>query len=177
MKIIRYYQPRTAALTPFASSYGRVPLVAFEREFDRLFNAAVNDLFTLAPNLATATGRVAVDLYEDKENVYVRAELPGVARQDIDVELTDDELTLSVTPKSTVAAPAAPSAGTENSGAAAAEPTATQPETAATYSRTLTIPTLVQADKISAAYENGVLTVTLPKREEVKPRKVSIEVR
>ena len=44
------------------------------------------------------------------------------------------------------------------------------------FSRSVTIPDAVQADKVAAAYENGVLTVTLPKREEAKPRKISINV-
>jgi len=45
------------------------------------------------------------------------------------------------------------------------------------YSRSFAIPNSVQADKVSAAYENGVLTVTLPKREEEKPKKITIEVK
>lgn len=178
MKIIRYYQPRAAALTPFASSYGRVPLVAFEREFDRLLNAAVSDLFTLAPNLATATGRVAVDLYEDQNNVYVRAELPGVDRKQIDVELVEDQLTLSIAKQPAPEPAAASASGTaENANSATASDACDSTGDCACYSRTLTIPSLVQADKIAASYENGVLTVTLPKREEAKPRKVTVEVK
>ena len=49
-------------------------------------------------------------------------------------------------------------------------------EEAFAFSRTLSVPENVQADKVSASYENGVLTVTLPKREEAKPKKVSIAV-
>ena len=49
-------------------------------------------------------------------------------------------------------------------------------EEAFAFSRTLNVPENVQADKVSATYENGVLTVTLPKREEAKPKKVSITV-
>jgi HSP20 family protein len=44
------------------------------------------------------------------------------------------------------------------------------------FSRSLTIPEHVQTDKVSARYEDGVLTVTLPKREEAKPRKVSVAI-
>jgi HSP20 family protein len=158
MKIVRYHQPTAAALAPFSGYTGRNPLVAFEREFDRLFGNALGEMFTLAPELATtAAGRFAVDLYEDKDNTYVRAELPGVDRKDINVEMVDDYLTISGSRK-TFAADGKPAEAFE-------------------FSRSITIPESVQADKVVAAYENGVLTVTLPKREEAKPRKVSVEVK
>lgn len=168
MKIIRFHQPRTSSLTPFVGSYGRAPLVAFEREFDRLFNAAANELLTLAPQLAGAgvgNGAPRVDLYEDKDNVFVRAELPGVDRKDINVELVEDHLTISGSRAAT-----ATSTGATN-------PDDTTPAARTEFSRAVTIPEAVQADKITAAYENGVLTVTLPKREEAKPRKISIEIK
>ena len=157
MKIVAYHQPRTAAWTPLAAYAGRAPLAAFEREFDRLFNTAVADLYTLAPDLGGGAERFAVDLYEDKDNTYVRAELPGVDRKDINVEMVDDYLTISGARKVF-----SPDGKTSE---------------AAEFSRSITIPEAVQADKVAAAYENGVLTVTLPKREEAKPRKISVEVK
>ncbi len=158
MKIVRYHQPTASALAPFAGYAGRNPLVAFEREFDRLFNSAIGDMFTLAPELGTAAGnRFAVDLYEDKDNTYVRAELPGVDRKNISVEMVDDYLTIS--------------GARQVFGADGKETESVE------FSRSVAIPETVQADKVSAAYENGVLTVTLPKREEAKPRKVSVEVK
>jgi HSP20 family protein len=157
MKIVAYHQPRTAALAPFAGYAGRAPLVAFEREFDRLFNTAVADMFTLAPELGAATNRFAVDLFEDKDNTYVRAEIPGVDRKDINVEMVDDYLTISGSRKVF---------SVDGKTGEAAE-----------FSRSIAIPEAVQTDKVAAAYENGVLTVTLPKREEAKPRKISVEVK
>ena len=158
MKIVRYHQPAAAALAPLYSFAGRNPVVAFEREFDRLFNSNLGDLFTLAPELnAAGAGRFAVDLYEDKDNTYVRAELPGVDRKDIAVEMVDDYLTISGSRKTTAA---------DGKSGESVE-----------FSRSITIPEAVQADKVAAAYENGVLTVTLPKREEAKPRKVTVEVK
>lgn len=158
MKIVRYHQPAASALAPLYGFAGRNPVVAFEREFDRLFNNTFGDLFTLAPELnATAGGRFAVDLFEDKDNAYVRAELPGVDRKDINVEMVDDYLTISGSRKTY--------------GADGKETDSVE------FSRSVTIPEAVQADKVAAAYENGVLTVTLPKREEAKPRKVTVEVK
>lgn len=158
MKIVSYHQPSAAALAPFSGQSGRSPLVAFEREFDRLFQNAFSDVFSLAPELAGAgTGRFPVDLYEDKDNAYVRAELPGVDRKEIAVEMVDDYLTISGVRKTF--------------GADGKETEAVE------FSRSIAIPESVQADKVAASYENGVLTVTLPKREEAKPRKVTVEVK
>ena len=157
MKIVRYHQP-AAALAPLYSFAGRNPVVAFEREFDQLFNNTLGDLFTFAPDLAlNRAGGFAVDLYEDKDNTYVRAELPGVDRKDINVEMVDDYLTISGARKAF--------------GADGKETESVE------FSRSITVPEAVQADKIAAAYENGVLTVTLPKREEAKPRKITVEVK
>ena len=52
-----------------------------------------------------------------------------------------------------------------------------QPEQSASFSRSLSIPAEVSADQVSATYENGVLTVTLPKREEAKPKKITVAVK
>lgn len=56
-------------------------------------------------------------------------------------------------------------------------PTEGQAEESFSLSRSVSVSDAVQADKITAAYENGVLTVTLPKREEAKPKKVVVEVK
>ena len=158
MKIVRYHQPAAAALAPLYSFAGRNPVVAFEREFDRLFNNALGEMYAFAPEqAANRAGGFAVDLYEDKDNTYVRAELPGVDRKDINVEMVDDYLTISGSRKAF--------------GADGKETESVE------FSRSITVPEAVQADKIAAAYENGVLTVTLPKREEAKPRKVTVEVK
>ena len=158
MKIVAYHQPAASALAPLYGFAGRTPVVALEREFERLFNNAVGEMFTLAPELApNRANRFAVDLFEDKDNTYVRAELPGVDRKDISVEMVDDYLTISGSRKAF--------------GADGKETESVE------FSRSITVPEAVQADKIAAAYENGVLTVTLPKREEAKPRKISVEVK
>ena len=142
-RIIRYQQPSGAALMPALAR--RTLWSGFESEIDRAFETALAD-FT-AP---TAAPRFPVDLYEDKDNLYIRAELPGVTRDAINVEMVEDYLNLTASRKS----------GDETFSLA----------------RSVTIPESVQADKVSANYENGVLTVTLPKQEQVKPRKITVSV-
>jgi HSP20 family protein len=152
MTIVRYNYPRTT-LTPLAR--GTNPWSSFERELDRLFTSAVSD-FAVFSN-GGDLDHFPVDLFEDADNHFVRAELPGVDRSEINVEMVEGYLTISgkrVVP------------GADSEAAEALE-----------FTRSLAIPEAVQADKVAATYENGVLTVTLPKREEAKPRKISIEVK
>jgi HSP20 family protein len=153
MRLVRYTYPSYRTLTPALGSFGRSPWSGLESEIDRLFETALSDF----GGFSTAANRFPVDLYEDKENIYVRAELPGVNRDDINVEMVDGYLTLSGTRKT----PA----------------TEGQAEQSFSFTRSVTINDEVQADKVSAAYENGVLTVTLPKREEAKPRKITVAVK
>jgi len=148
MRLVRYTYPNTNR--SFAPSFSFSPFSGLESEMGRLFDAALGD-FTSPRGVS---GRFPVDLYEDKNNSYVRAELPGVNREDISVETVDDTLTITATRKAKEAESAE----------------------AAALSRSINIPESVQSDKVTAAYENGVLTVTLPKKEEAKPRKVSVTV-
>ena len=151
MRLVRYTYP-FRSLAPSSGGFQRSPWAGLESEIDRLFETALGDF---AGN--TSPTRFPVDLYEDKENTYVRAELPGVSREDINVEMVEDTLTITAARKT----PANEGNGAESF----------------SFSRSVNIPDEVQADKVSAQYENGVLTVTLPKREEAKPRKISVAVK
>ena len=151
MRIVHYTYPSYRNLAPASGHFSRSPWSGLETEIDRLFTAALRDVAGTAPS-----NRFPVDLYEDKDNTYVRAELPGVTRADLNVEVVDGYLTISATRKT----PAKDS----------------QAEQSLAYSRSLQLSDEVQADKVSAAYENGVLTVTLPKREQAKPKKITVAV-
>jgi len=145
MRIIQY-TPNTRSLSPALGVFSRSPWTGFESEIDRWLNTALS---------GAATAQFPVDVYEDKENAYVRAQLPGVKREEITVELVEDSLTI----------------------AASRKPGTGQNDESFSLSQSVSLPEDVQADKVSAAYENGVLTVTLPKREEEKPKKITIEVK
>ena len=151
MRLVRYTYPTYRNLTPALSSFARSPWSGLETEIDRLFETALGDFS------GTADTRFAVDLYEDKDNTYVRAELPGVNRNDINVEMVEDYLTITAARKT----PAAEG----------------KTEESFSFSRSVSIPEAVQADRVAAAYEHGVLTVTLPKREEAKPKKITVAVK
>lgn len=152
MRIVRYTYPSYRSFAAPVSRFSPSPWSGLESEIDRLFENALSSLADAAP-----ASRIPVDLYEDKDNTYVRAELPGVSRDDINVEMVEDYLTITAARKT----PA----------------TEGQSEQSFSLTRSVNIPDEVQADKVSAAYENGVLTVTLPKREESKPKKVTVAVK
>jgi HSP20 family protein len=147
MRLIQYTYPNTRRTAP--GLLARSPWSGLESGIDELVASALSGFAG-----GSAGAQFPVDLYEDKDNAYVRAELPGVKREDINVELADGALTVTASRK-------------QKNG---------EREESFSFSRSVAIPEEVQTDKIAAAYENGVLTVTLPKREEVKPKKVAIAV-
>jgi HSP20 family protein len=125
------------------------------QDLDRLMQVAFRDLQPAAES--TGPDHPRVDLYEDKDGFHFRAELPGVKRDDIHVELGEGVLTLS---------------GTREAYAGNGEATRSS-----AFSRSISVPARVKEDQINAGYENGVLTVTLPKAEEVKPKRIAVEVK
>lgn len=101
----------------------------------------------------------SVDILETENDLIVRAEIPGVSREDIDIEVTGESLAIRGERKMNdedrdkflrVERPYGP------------------------FQRSFTIGTPVQADKVSASYRNGVLEVVIPKAEEVKPKKIQV---
>jgi HSP20 family protein len=151
MRLVRYTYPNFRTFTPSFGGLARSPWSGLESEIDRLFETAVGGVGS------PTAGRFAVDLFEDKANTYVRAELPGLKREDISVEMTDGYLTIAATRK----VPGAEGKEAESY----------------SFSRAVSIAEEVQADKVGAAYENGVLTVTLPKQEAVLPKKITVAVK
>jgi HSP20 family protein len=149
MRFIQFTQPNGRVAVPSARFGGRLAVSGIENELDWLFGTAFAGV--AGPS---RDGRFPVDLTEDKENVYIRAELPGVSRDSINVEFVDGTLTIEASRK-------------EKSG---------EGEKAVASSRQVSIPDEVDGEKVSAAYENGVLTVVLPRKEAAKPKKIKVSV-
>jgi HSP20 family protein len=164
MRIIRYAYPNYRSPALATRGFSRAPWSGLESEIGRLFETALSDL----AGAATTGGKFPVDIYEDKDNTFVRAELPGVNREDINVEVADGYLTITASRK-------APARSVNAENGDATKPA--QNEQSFSFSRSVSVSDEVEADKVSAAYENGVLTVTLPKREEAKPKKISVAVK
>ena len=104
----------------------------------------------------------ALDAHEDKENFTVQVEVPGFKREDIQVSLQDGVLTISGERKEEKV-----SKETEIH---------RQERYYGKFTRALSLPTAVAADKVKAAYKDGILTVTLPKAEEAKPKQIDVSI-
>jgi len=141
MKLMQYQRPGLAWPT-----FGR--LTSLQDELDRLFESPLQ---AWAP---------ALDVQEDKDGFTIRAELPGLKREDIEVSLQDGVLVI---------------AG-ERKAEAVKEDTEVhrQERYFGRFSRALTLPTAVSGDQVKAAYKDGILTVTLPKAEQAKPKSITI---
>ncbi len=102
-----------------------------------------------------------VDIIDEKDAVIVSAELPGVDKNNISIELENRVLTLSAEKKSELKE--------EKDGFYRSE------RVYGTFQRSFRVPEVVNPDEISADYSNGVLKVTLPKRPEAAPRQIEIK--
>lgn len=124
-------------------------------DLDRLFERTFGE-FGRLPGFAGGRSRAAfrVDVYQDDDNHYIIAELPGFDRKDVSVELENEVLTISATRK----------AGSEKEGEGREE----------NFSRSITVDKSVVADKVAAKLENGLLRVTLPKAEERRPKLIKV---
>jgi HSP20 family protein len=104
----------------------------------------------------------AVDVFEEKDALRILAEVPGVKAEDVRISIENSVLTIRGEKKQ---------AAEERT-----ERVHRYERSYGVFERSFTVPTTVDADHIQAAYEDGVLTVTLPKVERAKPRQISVEV-
>jgi HSP20 family protein len=128
--------------------FGR--LANLQDELDRLFGSQSR---VWAPVL---------DVQESKDNYIFRVELPGLKREEIDVSLQDATLVISGERKAEKV-----EEGVE---------VHRQERYYGKFQRALTLPEPVAADKVKADYKDGVLTVTLPKTEAARPKKIDVSV-
>lgn len=140
------------------TGFGR--LTSLRDEIDRLFEVPLAELARSSQLLSGWTP--AFDVYEDKDNVYVRAELPGMRKEDIDLSLHNGSLSISGERKSEEKFKDAEVYRAERF--------------FGRFQRTIVLPTPVANDKIRAQYKDGILSVTLPKAEEAKPKHIDVTV-
>src|SRR5438105_11639209 len=103
----------------------------------------------------------ALDLYQNNDNVVAVVELPGMRKEEIDISLQDGTLTVS---------------GERKTEAGTADKADRSERYVGTFRRSITLPTRVDSDKVSATYKDGILTITLPKSEEAKPKQIQVGV-
>jgi HSP20 family protein len=142
---------RTSRLQRF--SLGWDPLQQFQHEINWLFDRWGRDG-------QGAAGFPAVNMWEDADNVFLEAELPGMNLKDLEIYVTGgNQLTLKGERK-----PSTPEGGVWHR----------QERGFGRFSRTVALPFAVDADRVDAHFENSVLRVQLAKHESAKPRQIAV---
>ena len=140
---------------PFNSA---VVVNPFMRDFDALFRELTQPVRRQAPRERVP----AADITESESGVTLRLDIPGVEAKDIQVKVENDVLSVQAERK----AEKQPEGVTVHR----------QERGFGVFARTFALPETVDASKVEARYENGVLTLTLPRREESKPRVIEVKV-
>jgi HSP20 family protein len=149
------------------------PMVpVWEREFDRLVDRLTDDLRRLTwpallgerwwPMREMNLRPPAIDMYEEKDAVIVKAELPGMTRDDIEVNLTGSTLTIK---------------GQKQKEADVTEGEYHRSErTFGAIARSVELPAEVKPDDVQATFKDGVLHIRLPKTDEARKKQIKIQV-
>jgi len=136
----------------------------FWKEFSLVSNRLNRLMDTPHEDNNDSLGRwsTAVDIFEKGGEVVIYAELPGIKKEDIDVRVENNVLTLRGKKERTEEV--------KEEGYFRAE------RTYGSFSRSFSLPTTVEVGKIAADYKDGILTLRLPKAEEAKPRQIEIKI-
>ena len=152
MSIIRYQIPELSNW----SSFDR--LASLRDEFNRLFDST-------APSRDSGLfsgWSPALDVFDDKDRLVVKVELPGLKKEEIEISLHEGTLTVSGERKTEHETKEGQSFRSERY--------------FGKFQRSVTLPTAVDPAKITAAYKDGVLTIDLAKAEEAKPKHIEVSV-
>jgi len=136
-------------------------LVTAQRDFGRLFREAFSSQFG-ETELSTRSWAPPVDIYETDDDIVLKAELPGVDPKDLEVRVEDNNLYLK---------------GERKFEKEVKEQNYHRIERSyGTFARSFSLPNSISADKVKAEFKDGLLTMTMPKREEAKPKTIKIDV-
>jgi HSP20 family protein len=133
--------------------FWRQPFPSFFSSFPSLFRPLRGEVFRRGPS---------VDVYEEKDDVVVKAEIPGLTKEDVHVSLTDTTMTLSGEKKKEEKVKDDDYFYSERSHGK--------------FSRTLSLPCKVKSDKGKATFKDGILEVRIPKTEEAKKRQITVKI-
>lgn len=135
-------------------------LITTQDRMNRLINQTLGRFLGEEEGLNLGNWIPLVDLYETEQDVILKAELPGVDAKDVEVSIHDGMLYLK---------------GERKHESEVKEENYRHVErTYGSFSRTFALPASVDAEKVKAEFKDGILTLTMPKREEAKPKKIKI---
>ena len=154
MSLIRYQYPDTSAW-PSLDRWANL-----REEMNSLFELPRTPNFGRHAQLFSGW-TPALDLYQDANNVVAVVELPGMQKEEIGISLHDGTLTI---------------AGERKAVTGEGEKAERTERSTGKFRRSITLPALIDAGKVAASYKDGILTVTLPKAEEAKPKKIEVSI-
>ena len=134
-------------------------LVSVRKDMDRLFD----EFFTVPAATSSGWSMPMVDMYQTEDEIVVRATMPGLEPEDLDIQITGDLLNIRGEVKHE----------TEEKDAKYH----LREHRYQSFARSLMLPAAVVADKAQADMKNGILTLTLPKAEEAKPKTISVKAK
>jgi HSP20 family protein len=135
-------------------------LRSLQEEVNRLFSTNLTRAFGDDEGIARGAWNPTVDIYENKDQIVIEAELPGMSREDFDLSFENNVITLRGERRFEKRDESDNYHRVERS--------------YGSFARSFTLPPTVSGEGIAAEYRNGVLRVTLPKREEIKARRIEI---
>jgi HSP20 family protein len=137
-------------------------LMTLQDRMNRLFEESVGRFRGYDESIDSGVWSPAVDIYETEHDIVLKAELPEVKQENIDIRLENNTLTLK---------------GERKFEKETKEENYHRMERRyGSFSRSFTLPSTVDQDKIKAEYKDGILTVTLPKKDEVKPKQIKVGI-
>jgi len=133
-------------------------MARWERDMERL----LGNFFTGSGSLATREPNLDLDLYEEKDQIVVKAEMPGFTKDDIQISIADNVLTIKGEKKKEE----------EDSG----KDYYRSVRVYGAFTRTLPLRAEINQDRVQATFKNGVLEIRLPKSEEAKKKEIKVKV-
>ena len=150
MKIVK----RDDAKRTYPSTY-----VPFRSIFDDFFTPTIwDDFFTAQPSFSS----LSADIWEEKENIFVKMALPGVKKEDIKITINEDNISISGQSKNVDEDKEKDRKYYYRS-------------MESSFEQSFNLPTKIKPDSVEAEFKDGVLTVTLPKADEVRPKEIEIK--
>ena len=137
-------------------------LRSFQEDFNRIFNSALPRFFSGEEGLLGGNWAPSVDIYEDENSITLEADLPGLKPGDFNLSIENYRLTLSGERKFEK----------ENKG----DNWRRVERSYGRFTRSFSLPSTVNVDAVNAEFKDGVLRVTMPKKEEVKARQIQVTV-
>lgn len=133
-----------------------------ERLFEEFFEPSPRRRWRWLSKAEAETVSPSIDVYDKKNEIVIKAELPGVEKENIDLTISENSLIIK--------------AESKKDEEIKEEDYYSREIHYGTYSRTITLPAEVDSSKAKATLKNGILEIVLPKKEEAKPKEIKVEV-